>query len=131
MVWPFEYSKDKPVEWPSKWPDLKNSKTHRRDDDSHSIFLPSADLLKLQTLMKKLKPTTAVRINGRKWAVSYRYPFPDEAMIQGAKRSDRKPSGQSKSFERPGTGHENWLSWKGRRFRLRENRRNGQRFVLM
>ncbi len=89
MVWPFEYSKDTPVAWPSNWPDMNESHTKKRGD-SYSIFLPSADLNKLQDLLKQRKPTTAVLINGKKWAVSYRFPFPDESMSKTIKHAEEK-----------------------------------------
>lgn len=78
MIWPFEYSKDKPLRWPSNWPDLNDKHTVKRSANNYSIFLPSAHFQKLQALLGKMPSTTAMRMNGKKWAVSYRLPIPDE-----------------------------------------------------
>lgn len=82
MIWPFEYSKDKPLDWPAKWPDLKIGKKVLDEDDNFSVLIPSSDLDELRALLRSRKPTTAIRIGGHKWSVSYRFPFPREELLQ-------------------------------------------------
>lgn len=83
MVWPFEYSQDKPIQWPSSWPDLKDPQTVKRNE-LYSISLPSKHFPELRKLIKSLRATTAVEMNGKKWAISYRFPFPDESAVRSA-----------------------------------------------
>ena len=85
MLWPFEDSNVKPIDWPEGWPDTKDPHIIERHDQSYSIFLPSAKFGELKALMAKLDSKTAIRMNGRKWAISYRYPFPGERTVSGLK----------------------------------------------
>jgi hypothetical protein len=77
MIWPFEYAKGKAADWPTKWPGLSDPKTVKRKD-MYSIFLPESQYEELKKFMAQLKPTQAVRIDSKKWAVSARFPFPHE-----------------------------------------------------
>lgn len=63
---------------------LKDVRTVKRGD-SYSIYLSSAKLDQLRALTRKMKETTAVLIDGKMWAISYRFPFPDEAMVHTLK----------------------------------------------
>ncbi len=92
MLWPFDYSKDKPIKWPVEWPGLKDSKTKQRDRDAYSIFLPGKHFEALRALLKRRASTTAIAIDGKKWAISYRFPFPHETEIQEARRGSAKKS---------------------------------------
>lgn len=78
MVWPYEYAPDRSIQWPSSWPDL-NSETTVRRGNSYSIYLPSSLHPRLIDLLRRQPQRGAVEINGRKWAVSLRFPFPHEA----------------------------------------------------
>jgi len=79
MVWPFEYSKDTPIPWPKGWPDL-NDPAARHGADLHAIPLDSKHYNDLINLIKKMKPTQAILMGGKKWAISFRIPFPKEAL---------------------------------------------------
>lgn len=77
MIWPYEYAPDESVKWPQNWPDINSPRTIK-SGDSYSIFISyerSSDLKKLLSTRKK---KGAVEINGRKWAVATRIPFPHE-----------------------------------------------------
>lgn len=80
IIWPFDYSKDIPVKWPYKWPNIKDLMTKKRGKNSYSIYLESKYFNDLIKFLKNMKQTQAVLINSKKWAISYRYPFPKEEM---------------------------------------------------
>jgi len=42
------------------------------------LFLPFSELKRYEAFVSKLKPTTAVLLDGKKWAISQRFPFPHE-----------------------------------------------------
>lgn len=77
MVWPFDYAKGKPAIWPSKWPGLSDPTTVRRKN-TISLFIPESQSNELSAFLKGLRPTQAVLIDNRKWAISTRWPFPHE-----------------------------------------------------
>lgn len=77
MIWPFEYAKGKAADWPTKWPGIADSKTVRRRD-TYSIFIPASQNEEIREFISHLKPTQAVRIDNKKWAISTRFPFPHE-----------------------------------------------------
>lgn len=82
-AWAYEYAPDNPpLEWPSGWPDLRSSSTEKRKDPYvdvvYTMRLPSAQRSRLDSLLEARRQTQAIRINGRKWMVSYRMPFPQE-----------------------------------------------------
>jgi hypothetical protein len=78
MIWPYDYAPDKSIEWPQGWPGLKDPATVKRGEGSYSLYLPAADYPALVALLKTRKEKGAVRIDGHKWAVSFRFPFPQE-----------------------------------------------------
>lgn len=77
MIWPYEYAPDKSIVWPAGWPDL-NDKTTKKRGDSYSIFLDSSKFDSFIEFLKTRNEKGAVEINNKKWAVSYRFPFPSE-----------------------------------------------------
>ncbi|SDD33451.1 hypothetical protein SAMN04488071_0386 [Kordiimonas lacus] len=78
MFWPYEYAPGKSIEWPEAWPGLDHTTTLERREDSFSVYLPSSEAEAFEALVKSMPPKTAVLIDGRKMAVSYRLPFPHE-----------------------------------------------------
>jgi hypothetical protein len=77
VIWPFEYARGKPVNWPATWPDLSDPKTVRRGN-SYSIYLPVSRLEEFRTFSKRIGPKQAVLIDKKKWTLLARYPFPHE-----------------------------------------------------
>lgn len=77
IVWPYEYAPEKDAFWPKGWPDLKDIRTVKRRD-SYSIYLPRSRYPELKVFLGKLREKQAVRMNGRKWSVNVRFPFPYE-----------------------------------------------------
>ena len=78
MIWPYEYSPEEPMKWPSNWPDINNIMTRKRGNDSYSIYLDSKYYNDFVKLLRSMKEKQAILINNKKWAVSYRFPFPCE-----------------------------------------------------
>ena len=77
FIWPFEYAKGEPADWPKQWPGTTDPKTVKRGD-AYSLFIPGSQNKELQKFIASLKPTQAVRIDNKKWAVSARFLFPHE-----------------------------------------------------
>ena len=69
MIWPYEYSPDKPLRWPEGWPDTKHAETIQRGD-SYSIFLNATYLEALKQLLQSRGQKQAVLINDKKWGSS-------------------------------------------------------------
>jgi len=84
ILWPFTYAKSN-ASWPSNFPGISDQNTQSRRD-GYWLFLPIADLSQYQSFVAKLQPTQAVLLDGRKWAISSRLPFPHEGMPQDLNR---------------------------------------------
>lgn len=78
MIWPYEYAPDASIIWPKEWPGLDHAATVRRGD-SYSLFIPIRDKDALLAFLETRKPRGAVKIGGKKWAMSLRSPLPSEA----------------------------------------------------
>jgi hypothetical protein len=76
MVWDYSHSPEEPLEWPDRWPDLKNENTVDRES-IYSIYLDSKYFSELNELLQQRKEKQAIEINGKKYSVSYRLPFPN------------------------------------------------------
>jgi hypothetical protein len=77
MLTTYSNSPEKPLKWPTDWPDLKNQHTIRRSVDLYSVYLDKNDINKLKKLVNSLKDNQAVEVNGRTFSISYRFPFPN------------------------------------------------------
>ncbi len=80
MIWPYEYAPEKSVIWPNGWPDIKSNNTKKRGD-SYSIYLPYKYYDEFKKFIATRNEKGAVEINGKKWAVSTRIPFPHEVAL--------------------------------------------------
>ncbi|MEQ1780271.1 MAG: hypothetical protein ABMA14_02845 [Hyphomonadaceae bacterium] len=78
MAWPYEYAPEPSIVWPKKWPGLRSPEAVSRGD-GYSLFVPSADYNELVAFLKTQREKGAVEIEGKKWAVSLRLPFPQES----------------------------------------------------
>jgi hypothetical protein len=74
LIWPWDYYPDEPSAWPQGWPGYESTQG-QIDGEMRRVFIPSSELDELHRLMKEEKP---VGLNGRKWSISYRLPFPSE-----------------------------------------------------
>jgi hypothetical protein len=78
MIWPYEYAPEPSIIWPEAWPGLDDPATVQRGD-SYSLFVPIREKEALLAFLETRKPRGAIKIGGRKWAVSLRAPLPGEA----------------------------------------------------
>lgn len=77
MLSGYSYAPEKSALWPANWPDLKDPNTVSRGDDLYSVYLDKKHFVDFIKLISSLKEKQAVEINGKKFAVSYRLPFPN------------------------------------------------------
>ncbi|WP_420469550.1 hypothetical protein [Brevundimonas sp. FT23042] len=77
MIWPYEYAPEESIVWPAHWPGLSDPETRQRGDD-YSLFVPASEGAALRSFLQGRRQRGAVLIDGRKWAVSTRLPFPKE-----------------------------------------------------
>lgn len=78
MIWPYDTSARDAAQWPADWPGLDDPTTVERYNNLYSLYLSSEKFEDFTTLMKKSSGVAV--IGGQTWAVSYRFPFPQEAM---------------------------------------------------
>ncbi len=76
LIWPFDYSRETPMQWPRGWPGLDDPATRKRGDTGYSLFLNSKYFSDFLNLLRSLGNGQAVLIGDKKWAISYRIPFP-------------------------------------------------------
>lgn len=77
MLTNYSYSPETPIKWPTYWPDLNSKSTIKRSEDLYSIYLKNENFKEFIKLIQSLKEKQAVEINGKKFSVSYRMPFPN------------------------------------------------------
>jgi len=77
MLTNYQDSPEKPLAWQVAWPDLKNKTTIKRADDLYSVYLDKKYFSAFIKLKSSLKENQAVLVNGQKFSVSYRMPFPN------------------------------------------------------
>lgn len=85
MIWPYDYAPDPSIVWPKKWPGLDAPTTRSRGEDRFSLYLPSAVLESLRAFLATRREKGAVEIGGKKWAASFRLPFPHEKLWMAPK----------------------------------------------
>lgn len=88
MIWPYEYAPDASIKWPANWPDISDVDTKKRREGSYSIFLPSSLAQQLSDFLKTRNERGAVEINGKKWSVATRTPFPAEEIWMRPSKED-------------------------------------------
>jgi hypothetical protein len=76
MMWPFSYAKSS-MPWPVEFPGVTDKNT-RQSPRGLDLYLPYTEFDQYKVFASKLKPTTAVLLDGKKWAISERIPFPHE-----------------------------------------------------
>lgn len=80
MFWPYENAPDESIVWPNKWPGLSATDTMERNPGDYTVFLPVRFFSELREFLATERPRGAVLIDDKKMAVSYRIPFPREAL---------------------------------------------------
>jgi hypothetical protein len=77
MVWDYSHSRDASIVWPARWPGLDHPTTVKRRD-AYSLYVPGTDYEALLAFLRTRKQRGAVKIGGKKWSASLRFPFPHE-----------------------------------------------------
>lgn len=77
MMTKYSYSPEKPLKWNKEWNDINSSSTVKRSDDLFSIYLDKKYFEDFIKLLKSRKEKQAVEINGEKYSLTYRLPFPN------------------------------------------------------
>jgi hypothetical protein len=75
MFWDYDYAPNKKP-WPKKFPDLKSSSTIKHGD-MYSVYIDKTDFTEFKAYYPSIGEKEAVEINGKKMAISYRFPFPN------------------------------------------------------
>lgn len=70
-------SAKKPLQWPENWPNLKSSDTVWRSEKLYSVYLDKEHYAEFIKFLGQLENKQAVEVNGKKFSVSYRLPFPN------------------------------------------------------
>ncbi|MFT4252527.1 MAG: hypothetical protein QM608_08590 [Caulobacter sp.] len=78
MIWPYDYAPEPSIVWPSKWPGMRDPKTAKRGENAYSLYVPWRDYEALRAFLKTRREKGAVEIDGKKWSVELRFPFPHE-----------------------------------------------------
>ena len=66
-----------PKQWPENWPNLESESTVQRSESLYSLYLPKVNFEDFINLISNLNEKQAVEINGKKFSISYRFPFPN------------------------------------------------------
>ncbi len=77
MLSNYSHSPEIPLKWPGNWPDLNDPETINRQGGVTSIYLDKKHFADLKSLLKRRKEKQAIEINGQKFYVGYRFPFPN------------------------------------------------------
>jgi len=77
MLGEYSNSPEIPIKWPSDWPDLNSKSTIRRHEGEYSVFLEKEKFNDFIKLINSMKERQAVEIDGKKYSVYYRMPFPN------------------------------------------------------
>jgi hypothetical protein len=80
LALPYERASSPPIVWPQHWPRMQNPKTVQKKSDSHRFFFDSKQIENLQKILAQQNKDRAIQIDGKKWFLSIRYPFPKEKL---------------------------------------------------
>ena len=116
MLWDYSYAPEASIQWPKDWPSLNSDRAFKRGD-SYSIFLDGSLIPKLREFLATRKQKGAVKIDGKKLAVSTRFVFPGEptwrkAFADAAARAEKQERYPS-AAQQTGKVHLSSLNLKG------------------
>jgi hypothetical protein len=77
MATRYSYSPEKPLKWNSEWGDISSPTTVKRSENLYSIYIDKKYFDAFISLLQSLKEKQAVEINGEKYSLTYRLPFPN------------------------------------------------------
>lgn len=73
----YDHSPKEPLEWSSEWPGLSDAKPWG-STDALMLNLDSKHIDEFRKLLDRSQPYQAIKIGDKKWALTYRIPFPHE-----------------------------------------------------
>jgi hypothetical protein len=73
VLWAYDHASDA-VNWPKDWPGLDDPTTIRRDE-VYSLYV---DMDQYERFQKLVKDGSALKLDGKTWAFTVRFPFPHE-----------------------------------------------------
>jgi hypothetical protein len=79
VLWPYGNASGV-ANWPKDWPGLDDPSTIGRDD-VYSLYL---DMDQYERFQKLTKDASAVRLDGKTWAFTVRFPFPHEHQVSAS-----------------------------------------------
>jgi hypothetical protein len=77
MATKYSYSPEKPLKWNSEWGDINSATTVKRNEDLYSIYIDKKYFDEFIKLLRSLSQKQGVEINGEKYSLTYRLPFPN------------------------------------------------------
>lgn len=77
LAYTYANSKEEPLSWKKEWNDIHSKTTIKRDEGLYSLYLDKKYFKDFIKFLKSLRQKQAVLINGKKYALSYRFPFPN------------------------------------------------------
>ena len=77
MATKYSYAPEKSLKWNSEWNDIKSETTVKRNEDLYSIYLEKKYYKEFIELLKNTKEKQSVEINGEKYSLTFRLPFPN------------------------------------------------------
>ena len=86
MLWGYDYAPEESIVWPNKWPKLDSPRTRKRGN-SYSVFLDGTELQSLKDFVASRKEKGAVEVEGKKFAIAYRFTYPSEPVWMKALQS--------------------------------------------
>jgi hypothetical protein len=86
MLWGYDYAPEASIIWPAKWPKLDSPRTRKRGD-SYSVYLDGTELKALKDFVATRKEKGAVEVDGKKFAIDYRFTYPSESVWMKAFRA--------------------------------------------
>jgi hypothetical protein len=86
MLWGYDYAPEASIIWPTKWPKLDSPRTRKRGD-SYSVYLDGTELSSLKDFVATRREKGAVEVEGKKFAIAYRFTYPSEPVWMNAFRA--------------------------------------------
>lgn len=77
MATEYTHAPEKSLMWNKDWNDIKSVSTVKRSDDLYSIYLNKKHYQAFVGFLRSIKEKQAVEINGKKYSLTYRLPFPN------------------------------------------------------
>ena len=91
MVWPWDHTKGRGLAWPEAWPGLQDPRTIKRRQ-VHSIYIEKSRASEVFNFLAQRKAEQPLIIDKKRWTVSIRFPFPQEALWMPRAKETHEPA---------------------------------------